>query len=767
MICALIFGLLALTSLQDTAWAEYKPIDVSDIKGEQLRQLSELVESIKKMPPQSRDGFLCEQLGLCFATDGTTVMWREWRGPCTDSSKAFFVGRSGRPMFFDKHVRASPTWTACYRETSRMNQIKDGSVLSFFRKDIDRIVCNTAKYLLKEMPDITRYAMLASIGRMLYKEDGTTLPASGYGVKVKIGSGFDVNYNGDAGDGYFFMDSTGKERSLQQTFATDSRKADWRDIVRRCENLVGARNILALFPDEVKVMRKHYRKKLAQMKERKDATTKEDKDSGASHRNAMGGTSSDGAASPGDAQYAEGIAALRRMSTALRRAWLAESMGFCYTQSDAPAYMALHIANDDALFVDEQGKERKLSEVATDKMAPDWVAATKAALAVGYEQIATPFKEELKGLAVQTGTYILNKMPKEVRFSWLSETNKLLFQADGKPIYPSNRQSSTFGYVTSQRFKISYAGRLYYSPQGRIEQAQWPEWSIWGTRWCTLFRCENLVGIEAINNSFKEDVKAMRAAYEKSPFYNEEKELPDASQKTAMGSASLDGAASPRDAQYEEGIAALRRMSTGMRRAWLAENMGFCYTQSDAPAYMAPHIANDNALFVDEQGRERKLSEVATDKMAPDWVAATKAALAVGHEQFAAPFTEELKKLAVQTATHILNAIGETPRYSWLAEMNHLMFNPNGQSAYPPGGLTDSVESGFKIHSPNVNYGSNLYYNPQGKITQPSAGNAGLKRWAMLFRCANVAGIEAINAAFKADVDAMRSVYEKSPFYKK
>lgn len=41
---------------------------------------------------------------------------------------------------------------------------------------------------------------------------------------------------------------------------------------------------------------------------------------------------------------------------------------------------------------------------------------------------------------------------------------------------------------------------------------------------------------------------------------------------------------------------------------------------------MASHIANGNALFVDEQGKECKLSKVATNEMAPDWVAAIKAA---------------------------------------------------------------------------------------------------------------------------------------------
>ena len=225
--------------------------------------------------------------------------------------------------------------------------------------------------------------------------------------------------------------------------------------------------------------------------------------------------------------------------------------------------------------------------------------------------------------------------------------------------------------------------------------------------------------------------------------------------------------ASLEDPQYAEGVAALRRMSSKLRRAWLAENMGFCYAQGNDPAYRAPHIANDNALFVDERGKERKFSEVANDKRDSDWSVATQAAITVGREQIAKPFKKELKDLARQTATRILKAMDKTPRYSWLAEMNHLIFNPNGQSAYPPGGGAAPLESGFKVQTLAVSYKGTLFYNPQGEITRPSMGNTGGKRWLMLFRCANVTGVKAINAAFKADVKAMRDSYKKSPYFKK
>ena len=487
IIRTLIFGPLVLTSLQGTAWAEYKPVDVSDIQGEQRKQLTELVRNVGKMPAQSRDAFLCEQLGLCFATDGSKVMGK---GPSTTASKAFFVGRSGRPISFMQAYKASPVWSKCYDVNRRIDQTKPGALLSFLKKDVDRVVYNTAKYLMNEMPDDMRWSLLAMLDKKLYYQDGRS--ASEKPHEFSLDCDIKVSYWGDWPNSYF-VGANGEEARV-----ADARKKEerweryfrWYDIVLRCANLVGNKDILALFPEEVKAMRKHYKQRLAQVNEQK-----------------------------GEAN-AEGIEALRRMSVALRRAWLAENMGFCYTQSDASAYMAPHVANDNALFVDEQGKERKLSEVATDKMAPDWVAATKAALAVGHEQVATPFKEELKALAIQTATYILNAIGETPRYSWLAEMNHLIFNPNGQSAYPPDERiwSVESGFKV-QSSGVSYAKNknMFYNPQGKITQ---PSAGNTGeSRWPMLYRCANVAGIEAINAAFKADVDAMRAAYEKSPFY--------------------------------------------------------------------------------------------------------------------------------------------------------------------------------------------------------------------------------------------------------
>ncbi len=270
----MIWGALALVSSVYTAWAGYKPVDVSDIQGDQRKQLMEAVRGVNKMPASARDCYVCEQLGLCFSMDGSETGRLSGGYPATTNlDKAKFVSKAGCLTAWGNAVApAGKQWEKSYDDA---HQFKPGAVLSFFKKDVDSVVRNTAKYLLKKMPDITRQAMLASIGRMLYKADGTTLPESGYNAKDRIGSGFDVDYNGNPSDGYSFMDPTGRECSLQEAFAADAKKKRWRDTVRRCENLVGARDILALFPEEVKAMRKHYKQKQAQMKEQQDAIANE------------------------------------------------------------------------------------------------------------------------------------------------------------------------------------------------------------------------------------------------------------------------------------------------------------------------------------------------------------------------------------------------------------------------------------------------------------------------------------------------------------
>ncbi len=54
---------------------------------------------------------------------------------------------------------------------------------------------------------------------------------------------------------------------------------------------------------------------------------------------------------------------------------------------------------------------------------------------------------------------------------------------------------------------------------GKIVQTAKFVWEVWEKRWRLLFYCESVAGIDAINALFPAEVEAMRAAFQKSPFY--------------------------------------------------------------------------------------------------------------------------------------------------------------------------------------------------------------------------------------------------------
>ena len=243
----------------------YQPVDVSNIPDGQQKLLSELVKNIKKMPAQSREAFLCEQLGLCFATDGSKVMRRD-AGPAT-SPRASFIGKSGHPQPFGQACKASKSWSQCYAAALQMNKFKEGAVLSFFKKDIDCIVYNTAKYLLKEMPNDMRWALLATLDQKLYYQDGRSA-SDQEPYTITLDSGHTYRTTGDW-NGYF-VGADGKEEKAWDALRKAGRYGRymrWCNLVLACADLVGARDILDLFPDEVKAMRKHYKERQAQLKE--------------------------------------------------------------------------------------------------------------------------------------------------------------------------------------------------------------------------------------------------------------------------------------------------------------------------------------------------------------------------------------------------------------------------------------------------------------------------------------------------------------------
>ncbi len=742
-----------------TAWAKYKPVDVSDIKGEQRKQLMEAVRGVNKMPTSAKDCYVCEQLGLCFHMDGREAgsIYHGYPGT-SGHDKAKFVSKTGRLSAWRDAVNsAGGQWGKSWDEA---HQFKPGAVLSFFEKNVDSIVHNTAKYLLKEMPDITRYAMLASIGRMLYKADGTTLPASGYSAKVRTGSGFDVDYNGNPSDGYSFMDPTGKECSLQEAFAADAKKKRWRDTVRRCENLIGARDILVLFPEEVKAMRKHYKQKQAQMKEQQDAIANE--------------------------AIKQADAMLQTLPSDAQERLIAEAAGMFYYTGNYEwtgfEPKTGTISTKGALYL---GNGSKVYGPCNGGDAP---VVRELLRNVPHRVILERYAEPLKKMARYMAKDRFQNMPGILRDALRCELTGKLTTADGSPAVDGETTMDLYvlgpvltkvpipcakvnadkaRFTTSRGITLPYSTiKSYLSQYARSVQL--------------AHLCALILGPEEIAKCIPQGGE------------EEKEELPKTPQKSAMGSTTNEQASVPTgksetpqktapdgsirnarnegtNAEYARGVAALRRMKPDELRAWIAVKLGLCF---DVSGFIKKDtkVHEIKANFLDSQGVSRGVNEVVTSET-DEWAIASEIACQIGAEALSRGVEKEVAKLAYDTAVDILSKAPTPVRLSWLAEMNRMLFRADGSSPYP---AEKKKKKCFNCCDVEIQYwdipGNGLFLcSPDGNLMPVTrySKTKFTRYYDVLQSCENILGIEAINAAFKAEVDAMRAAYEKSPFLKK
>lgn len=236
--------------------AAYKPVDISDITGEQKKALVEVWAKLRRMPARTRECFISEQLGLLFRHESDL---RTSSGMIIYSSH--YVGRNGKVVeCSDARNAASESWSDCSRKA---REFRKGAVLVPFKKEVHTVVLNTARYLLKSVSSEQRYCLLATMGGMLFDAQGEFKKE-----RVETGEGDDgtrVTCIDVEHKDYRFLDPEGGEHDVQRDYV-DARYNYQLRMIWRCENLVGARDILALFPEDVKAMRAQYRGRIARVK---------------------------------------------------------------------------------------------------------------------------------------------------------------------------------------------------------------------------------------------------------------------------------------------------------------------------------------------------------------------------------------------------------------------------------------------------------------------------------------------------------------------
>lgn len=268
-----IGSVIALLAWSGAAHAEYKPaINSEDFPKEVVREGQ---DALKSLPFMVRDTLIAEHLGMLFTDSWDAGYWTEGPGWGQPRYGCRFVDRTGKMQLFF-HTRDQAYGKGKMAERNRksveiaktnMKQVADDVILMGISKDVTRVVLQTAKFHLRGMPSKLRDAELAYWGDMLYTSEGE----SGYTGETKSEGHIWGAHNVKQGMSWkeeradaLFTDSKGRELSFREVRSQlRTKKSDYASkIVRWCANLVGAKDILAMFPKEVKAMRAAYEKKV-------------------------------------------------------------------------------------------------------------------------------------------------------------------------------------------------------------------------------------------------------------------------------------------------------------------------------------------------------------------------------------------------------------------------------------------------------------------------------------------------------------------------
>lgn len=261
-----VFVALSLFMLGEAARAAIgkSPTTIS-FKIDKRKQLSEAQRRVTLFPQNVKSAFLCEQLGLCFKRDGSQSM------RCTDNIKpatwgdAYYVNSVGRVTNWAEGRSGFDLekWDRAYRT---FVTTKGEIALAPFKKDVDKLARNTARHLLKTMPEELRWGILASMANLLYHQDGSSVSQSDR-KKTMMECGIEVSHPSYDTNDTFYTDPLGNEDGLNALSARTGQKWwRWEQIVWRCENLIGPKAILGLFKDEVQAMRSNYTPRIDQLR---------------------------------------------------------------------------------------------------------------------------------------------------------------------------------------------------------------------------------------------------------------------------------------------------------------------------------------------------------------------------------------------------------------------------------------------------------------------------------------------------------------------
>ena len=525
------------------ARAEYAPqVHVNEYPKDEVQKG---VKALRALPSLWRDSLIAEVMGLLFLPndtaydselkthpDGYRYYWIKdgalfvsGTGRVYDRRKDIFDGGAIRESAKAKKLNIE-NW-----KTVRlaMQVVGEETILSSFARDVARVVQQTAKYHLKKLPAKLREEMLAELADLCYMPDGSHA-RSGKLAWPRYGS---INFNQkveswELKSGAFFMDSQGKAQEVAAVRKRFAKSVSNEELIRWCASLVGEKDILTLFPKELKALRAAYEQKMQQLgvsaepAEQKADTLILSAQVGAAYH-------PDVDSSRMSATYRAELKSvaeyLRSLPKTARWAFIAERMGLLFMpKSGAIGISQWGWMEDGSHFIGADGFEydaRSELKILEDRGGrAEWNRNSDIVDRLGREVVFAELPEEVAELVLQNAKYEIEKMGeiqpvrRDMFLAWVAE---LLYTPEGEPIHSAE--------VTVEGAHKKPIRVLQIEGDSRFIDTEGEEWSVrdvvdkYGRphhdRWSILETCTHHIGRAAMRALFSQEIKKLRANYEK------------------------------------------------------------------------------------------------------------------------------------------------------------------------------------------------------------------------------------------------------------
>ena len=262
-LAVLTFGAMGLTPAE----AAYKPKIAGKMGGQDMKDVQKAVATLRSMPKPVRWHLLAEKLGLLFMPSNGAFGYDSSNGEIRVGSH--FIGADGKEYDAKAEFKSISWYFGGWKYSAAViDHLGQEAVFSKISSEVTTLVLKNAKYqldkLAEEQPEM-REMCLAYLAKLCYLPDGK----SPYG-KMETKTVFNklpIQYYDLDHKGCLFVDTEGTEHKYDEVPRKYASLGGNRwEILNICAHHVGVKDILALFPDEVKTLRANYEKKMQEFK---------------------------------------------------------------------------------------------------------------------------------------------------------------------------------------------------------------------------------------------------------------------------------------------------------------------------------------------------------------------------------------------------------------------------------------------------------------------------------------------------------------------